>query len=144
VSFPLEVQKNRADFRGTILALAGGVFPEFLFSISEGKFDRFSADGMASDSGSVSALVEDSAKIVGNVKEDASECIRRFVFEPDFVDMLGRIRVFIDHVGPRVTVFEFRHDPFEIGDVMMCSCESEPGAMERSSHGRKLRSDKRP
>ena len=103
--------------------MTGRVFPEFLFSISEGKFDGMSGFS-AGDSGGVSALVEDGAKIVSGVEEDAGEDIRRLALEPDFVNMLGRISIFIDHVGPRLTVFKLRDDQFEIGDVMMCATES--------------------
>ena len=121
VSF--ELQKQRTDFRRQILTLAGCTFREIFFSVAKREFDALRTPA-ADYSGGVPTLIESRAKIVGGIEENAGERLRNLELKADFVDMLERIRIFIDHVGPRVTFLKPIDSPFEISDVMMCSRES--------------------
>ena len=118
----LEPFKDVTDFRWQILASAGYPMSEVHFAIAEGKRDVFGGT-VGGDAGGVSALIQDCAEVACGVEENAGEIHRQFAFKLDFVDMLRRIRLFIDRVGPRLTVFEFGDNPFEITDVMLCATE---------------------
>jgi hypothetical protein len=138
----LESFKDVTDFRWQILAYAGHPISEVRLGIAEGESDMLGG-AVPSDAGGVSALVQDSAEVISGVEENTREFIRQLALKFDFVDMLRRIRVFIDRVGPRLTVFEFGDNPFEITDVMLCATESQARAIEHIDHV-ESRSDERP
>jgi hypothetical protein len=67
----LEPLKNRTDFRWQILASAGKIVAPFFFGGSERKLDGLEGRAFSSKGRCITSLVEDSAQIVSDVKEDA-------------------------------------------------------------------------
>jgi hypothetical protein len=116
----LEPFKKRTDLRWQILASPSHHINEIHIGIAEGESNMVCGPS-GSDGSGVSALVQDGAEIVSGVEENAGEFVGQLALKLDFVDMLRRIRLFINDVGPRLIVFEFGDSPFEIGDVVMCA-----------------------
>jgi len=136
--------KERTDFRWQILASAGRVVPEISFGEPKGKFDRFQGRAFGGDGGGVTSLVKDGAKIVNGVKKDAWQHVRQWPNELDLVNILSGLRIFIDDVGPCVSVDKAIGDSIEVVDVMLCARESKASAIEQISHDQQIRSDERP
>jgi len=135
--------KERTDFRWQILAASGQIVPEVRFGGAKGEFHGFKRRASGSDGGGVTGLVKDSTKVVDCIKEDAGQRIGGGPKEFDLVNFLSGLRIFIDDVGPCVSVDKITDDSIEILDVMLCTREGEPWAIEQISHDNQNRSDER-
>ncbi|WGJ14079.1 hypothetical protein QEV83_15685 [Methylocapsa sp. D3K7] len=135
----LEVDKQRHDFRGDIL----GDVPSFEIVIEPGKVvckresGPFGSGLSAGESGSVTRLIQHRSQIDGNVEQDGWQSIWGLYRELNFVDILSRLRLFIDNVGPWLAIEKISNDCFEFGDVLMCASECRARAIENICHGRK-------
>ena len=67
----LKFFKERTDFRRQILASSSQVIQEILLTGTERKFDGLEGRSFGSYGGTVSGLIENGAKIVDGVKENA-------------------------------------------------------------------------
>jgi hypothetical protein len=139
----LEPFKERADCRWQILASSGHVVPEMIVVASEGKLNGFQRGASRSNSGCISGLVENSAEVVGCIEQNAGEHLRQLSRESDFVNFLSRLRIFINDMGPWVTVDKVADHGIEIIDVILCSLKSEVSTIEDIRHGEQTRSDER-
>jgi pyruvate/2-oxoglutarate dehydrogenase complex dihydrolipoamide dehydrogenase (E3) component len=103
-------------------------------SSPKGKLDFFGTDFSARDCGSVTSLIENGSQVVRDVEEDAREYLRKSSREPDFVNILSGMRIFVDEVGPRLTVYEVANSRIKVTDVILCAGERQSGTMEQVYH----------
>jgi hypothetical protein len=140
----LEPFKNRTDFRWQILASSGQVALPVVFGWAKGKFDGFERGPVSGESGRVACLVEDGAEIVDGIEKDARQHLWNFLSEADSVKIRSGLRLFINEVGPWLSVCESVNDIAEITDVMLCANEGQSRAVETINHGKRPRSNERP
>jgi hypothetical protein len=139
--------EQRDDFRGAIFAdlPAVNVVVESGSVISERKISSFGVGFPACDSGRVSGLIENGAEIVGNIKQNAGEQLRKFLHEFDLVKMLPRFRVLLNEMGPWVAADKFINEHIEIVDVLLCANERQSRTVEQVRHGKQtIMTDWRP
>jgi hypothetical protein len=139
----LTTKEERLDFRREIFTSSIKVIPEFIFGRSERKLDGLQGDAPSADSRSVATLVQDCAKVVSDIEKDTWERLWRISREPEFVDFMSRIGLFIDDFGPRMTFPEVGNCGIEVLDVVLSSLESEARTVEDVSHGGETRSYER-
>jgi hypothetical protein len=142
----VESSKDREDFRRQMFARFSSPIDmgiELIESVGEREVGLFRRDFATSHSGGVSGLVEHGAKVIYGIENDAWQHDRQWLGELDFVKILSGLRLFINEVGPWVTVDKLRLNSIEVGDVMLCANERQTWAMEQVRHG-KIRSDERP
>ena len=112
--------KDRADFRGQILAAAGHVVPPFLLARTKRKLGSLEQRASGSDSRGVADLIEDGTEVVSGVEQDAGKHLREWS-EPDFVKIAAGISVFINEAGPWLACNELVDQSFELIDVVLCT-----------------------
>lgn len=117
----LERSKERADFRGQILAAAGQIVPPSFFGRTERKLGGLEASIPAGLGGSVTGLVEDRAQVVGGIKEDVGKIGRQPARKLDFVKIVYAIDIFLDSMGPRLRIDKLIDFGVQIVDVMLCA-----------------------
>jgi hypothetical protein len=89
----------------------------------------------ASNRGGVTGLVEHGPQIVGCIEKNTGKHMWEVESKLNFVDVVSRIRIFIDNVGPRLAFDKFVNQRIEITDVMLCPNESKTRAVEQICHG---------
>jgi hypothetical protein len=138
--------KQRNDFRGAIFADLPSVdiVIELDGIVPERKIRSFQPTIAASESGSISGLVESGTEIVGNIEQDARQHFRHLLSELNLVDMISRIRVLLDNMGVWLTIDKIVDEQLEIANVLLCSNKGESWAVEQVRHDSKTRSDERP
>jgi hypothetical protein len=145
----LEAPKQRYDFRREVIADA----PSFNIEIEGGQVrTEWEIGGFGigalppSNCASVADLIENGPQIIGRVEQDAGENVGELSREFDFVDILARLRLLIDEVGPRAifaSAPEGVDNAAEVVDVMLCTRESQARTREHVSHDNQIRSDER-
>jgi hypothetical protein len=136
--------EQRNDFRGTIFAdlPSINIVIELDSVVSEREVRPFQSSVAASESRSVSRLVENRAKIIGNIEQDARQHFRHFLGEFNLVDMVPRIRILLDNMGVWLAVDKIVDVRIEVTNVLLRMNKREAGAVEQVRHD--FRSDERP
>jgi hypothetical protein len=96
----------------------------------------FGSGVSASDSGSVSALIENGAKVINCIEHDAWQDLRGQFDDSELVSFFSSIGIKIDNGGPWLFADKSINDIFEITNVMMRTGKSQSWAMEQISHER--------
>jgi len=130
--------KQRFDLRRQIKPIPFNVVCEFSRIGGEREFDAFEGFASRTQRGSVSALVEDGAEIVGRVKEDAGERLRKFARENNLVNFVSGLSIFIDDFGRRAAFGKGDNHGIKIVDVVPCAIERQFRTAEHVGHGRQV------
>jgi hypothetical protein len=121
-----EPSKQRCDFRWQICAnlpFAINISIECGKTIRERKIGFSGIDFAAGDCGGVTRLIENGPEVVCGIEKDAGPVFGEPRTKSDFMDVLNGIGVFLNHMGPLVTVLESVDLRFKVTDVMMCAPE---------------------
>jgi hypothetical protein len=119
----LEPPKYRSDFRRQIptnVPRTVDVVVEVGQRVGEGKVGLFELNVPTRDRGGVAGLVEGGSEVAGNIEQNAGKHLGQLSRELDLVNMLSRLRIFINDMGPRVTIDKVIDQHIEILDVLLC------------------------
>lgn len=132
-----ECAKERCDFRGQMLTDAASTVNVVVKAgevISERKVGSFRGDLSACDGAGEAGLVQDGPQVEDCIEKDAGQLLRQWLDELDFMNVIPRIRLFINVVGPWLFVDEVVDDCLEVTDVMLCSIEGQLRTAEFICH----------
>ena len=143
----IETSKKGRDLRREMTArlpFAIDVLIKLIKAICEREIGFLQTRASASESGSISALIQSGPQIVDGIEDDTRKDFWNGLSKPDLVGFLTKIQIKIGNMPPWLFADKSLNEIFEITDVMMRAIEGQPWAMEQVIHEREARSDEKP